>query len=51
MGMTLVYLVYFYSAVVGRRVISSHMTSYNGGRNMYGCKVNVVYEPPEDGLI
>ena len=26
-------------------------TSYNGRRNMYGCKVNVDYEPPEDGLI
>jgi hypothetical protein len=23
----------------------------NGRRNMYGYKVNVVYEPPEDGLI
>jgi hypothetical protein len=31
--------------------IQIYWTNYNGRRNMYGCKVNVVYEPPEDDLI
>jgi hypothetical protein len=30
--------------------IQRYWTSYNDRRNI-GCKMNVVYEPPEDGLI
>ena len=30
--------------------IQRYWTSYNGRRNI-GCKMNEVYEPPDDGLI